>query len=155
LNRFHSFLQVILFYKSQKDKPQNDKMQFTASLIAAFAGIVAAQAPSSMVVHVVSVSGNGNVFSPDRVTALPGEMVQFQFRAGNHSVVQSNFDNPCTPISQHTNQTGIFSNYADTSASGDMIPTFTVNVTNTTPMWFYCSQARHCQSGMSMVINEK
>jgi hypothetical protein len=33
------------------------------------------------------------------------------------------------------------------------IPTFTVTVNGTSPMWFYCSQAKHCQSGMVFAIN--
>jgi hypothetical protein len=31
--------------------------------------------------------------------------------------------------------------------------TFVVNVTSTDPIWFYCSLASHCQSGMSGVVN--
>jgi hypothetical protein len=31
--------------------------------------------------------------------------------------------------------------------------TFTVTVNNTTPLWFYCAQGKHCQTGMSMVVN--
>ncbi|KAF3070460.1 putative extracellular serine-rich protein [Daldinia childiae] len=109
-------------------------------------------------VHVVSVgSPNGTlIFSPDNIKADVGDMIQFQFRGGNHSVAQSNFDNPCTPISDHTNQTGIFSGYQPVAASKamGMIPTYTVKVSAKTPLWFYCSQGKHCQNGMVMVVNE-
>ncbi|KAI1800934.1 hypothetical protein F4811DRAFT_486500 [Daldinia bambusicola] len=109
-------------------------------------------------VHVVSVgSPNGTLtFSPDNMKAEVGDMIQFQFRGGNHSVVQSNFDNPCTPISDHTNQTGMFSGYQPVAASKamGMIPTYTVKVSAKTPLWFYCSQGKHCQNGMVMVVNE-
>ncbi|KAG4221687.1 hypothetical protein PC116_g29837, partial [Phytophthora cactorum] len=109
-------------------------------------------------VHVVSVgSPNGTLtFSPDNLKADVGDMIQFQFRGGNHSVAQSNFDNPCTPISDHTNQTGIFSGYQPVAASKamGMIPTYTVKVSAKTPLWFYCSQGKHCQNGMVMVVNE-
>src|SRR5271168_2401431 len=33
------------------------------------------------------------------------------------------------------------------------IPTFTITVNGTGPEWFYCSQAKHCQSGMVFAIN--
>ncbi|KAI1136566.1 hypothetical protein F5Y05DRAFT_97235 [Hypoxylon sp. FL0543] len=128
-------------------------MHFTTAALFALLGSVTAQK-----VHVVSVgTANGTkIFSPDNLQADVGDMIQFQFRGGNHSVAQSNFDNPCTPISQHTNQTGIFSGYQPVSASKamGMIPTYTIMVSAKTPLWFYCSQATHCQSGMVMVVNE-
>jgi hypothetical protein len=33
------------------------------------------------------------------------------------------------------------------------IPTFTITVNGTGPEWFYCSQAKHCESGMVFAIN--
>jgi hypothetical protein len=33
------------------------------------------------------------------------------------------------------------------------IPTFTITVNGTAPSWWYCSQGRHCQSGMAFAIN--
>mgnify|MGYP002622331431 FL=1 len=35
-----------------------------------------------------------------------------------------------------------------------MIPTYTIQVNDTKPLWLYCAQGRHCQNGMVMVINE-
>lgn len=32
-------------------------------------------------------------------------------------------------------------------------PVFTIAINDTKPIWFYCSQAKHCQSGMVGVIN--
>jgi len=34
-----------------------------------------------------------------------------------------------------------------------MMPTFTIEVNDTKPIWFYCSQGKHCQSGMVGAIN--
>ncbi|ORY64354.1 Cupredoxin [Pseudomassariella vexata] len=128
-------------------------MQFTTLALSALAGLASAQT-----VHVVSVSSSNAslTFSPDNLQVPAGDMIQFQFRAGNHSVVQSNFDNPCTPISMHTNTTGIFSGYQPVAASSamGMVPTYTIMVSDTTPLWFYCSQGKHCQAGMVMVVNE-
>src|SRR5579862_8337535 len=41
---------------------------------------------------------------------------------------------------------------SNTSTSGT-IPTFTITVNGTGPTWWYCSQAKHCISGMVFTIN--
>jgi plastocyanin len=131
-------------------------MQFTTLAIATLLSAVSAQK-----VHVVNVSGGNNTltFSPDNLKPAMGDMIQFQFRAGNHSVVQSAFDSPCMPMSMTSGNAsaGIFSGYQPVAASQaqSMIPTYTIRITSMTPMWLYCSQGRHCQGGMVMVINEK
>ncbi|KAI0392507.1 hypothetical protein F5Y17DRAFT_358296 [Xylariaceae sp. FL0594] len=132
-------------------------MHFTTVTAASF--LAAAGMVSAQTVHVVTVSNKANakIFTPDNLKAAPGDMIQFQFLAGNHSVVQSNFDNPCTPIHQHVaNATGFFSGYMDVqaSAASGTIPTFTIQVADQKPVWVYCSQAKHCQAGMVMVVNE-
>ena len=33
------------------------------------------------------------------------------------------------------------------------VPSFTIAVNNTAPIWVYCAQAKHCQAGMVMAIN--
>ncbi|KAI0432849.1 Cupredoxin [Xylaria sp. FL1042] len=130
-------------------------MYFSTGLIAtALAGLAAAQT-----VHVVSVSSSNKslAFYPDNLKADVGDMIQFQFLAGNHSVVQSNFDNPCTPIQAHNaSAKGMFSGYMDVAASAStgMIPVYTMEVTSATPIWLYCSQGKHCEMGMVMVVNE-
>jgi hypothetical protein len=82
-------------------------------------------------------------------------MVQFQFAPANHTVTQSTFDQPCQPISLHTNTTGFYSGFMPVAASSTNTPTYTIMINATTPMWIYCSQGKHCQNGMTMVINEK
>jgi plastocyanin len=114
-------------------------------------------------VQVVSVGRNsvtnatGLKFWPEKITAEPGTMVQFQFWAGNHTVTQSTFDDPCVPIGNvMSNVTGIYSGYqpVEASMSKGMIPTYTIMIKDKKPMWLFCSKAKHCQGGMSMVINE-
>lgn len=127
----------------------------TAAIATALLGLASAQK-----VHVVSVSSANKslAFYPDNLKAAAGDMIQFQFLAGNHSVVQSNFDNPCTPIQAHVaNATGFFSGYMNVAASAasGQIPVYTVEVKDTKPLWVYCSQGKHCQAGMAMVVNEK
>ncbi|GKT47224.1 extracellular serine-rich protein [Colletotrichum spaethianum] len=130
-------------------------MHISAMVVSALAAVA-----SAVDVQVVSVASTNNTlkFFPDKINAPVGSMVQFQFRGGNHSVVQSTFDNPCIPISSvNTSAKGLYSGYQPVAASAAMgqIPVFTVMVSSTAPMWLYCSQAKHCQNGMVMVINEK
>lgn len=117
---------------------------------------------TSPVVDVIPVkvgSTNGTFrFYPERVTAPPGSIVQFQFVAGNHTVTQSNFDNPCTRLDDTNADTlTIHSGYQPVEASANMgqLPVFNVLINQTAPIWLYCAQGAHCQNGMSMVINEK
>lgn len=126
----------------------------TASSMAGAAGTVNT--------HVVQVGGpNGSVvFMPDNVKAMPGDLVQFQFNQKNHSVVQSTFDQPCVPIQNiMANKTDAFfsgfmpNNRTFGSPSTANVLTYTIRVMDTKPIWFYCSQAKHCQSGMVGAIN--
>ncbi|KAF5247938.1 hypothetical protein FANTH_6219 [Fusarium anthophilum] len=133
-------------------------MYFSQIAIVALAAVAEA-----VDVQVVSVGRNsatnatGIKFWPEKITAEPGTMVQFQFWAGNHTVTQSTFDDPCVPIGNvMSNVTGIYSGYqpVEASMSKGMIPTYTIMVKDKKPMWLFCSKAKHCQGGMSMVINE-
>ncbi|KAL2265800.1 hypothetical protein VTJ83DRAFT_6900 [Remersonia thermophila] len=128
-------------------------MQFTTLALAAFASLASAQKT-----WVVSVAKNGSLsFQPDRLNPQPGEFVQFQFHAGNHTVTQSTFDQPCQPISLHNpNVAGFHSGFLPVAASAEqgMIPTYTIQINSTNPLWLYCAQGQHCQRGMVMVINE-
>lgn len=57
-------------------------MQLFNTLISAFLLTAAAIAQSDVKVHVVQVGLNGSLaFSPENITANPGEIVQFQFMA--------------------------------------------------------------------------
>ncbi|KAL6908347.1 hypothetical protein GGI43DRAFT_379207 [Trichoderma evansii] len=136
-------------------------MQFKSLLVAALAAVTQA-----VDVQVVAVGQNpmagmagqpATKYYPDNIKAAPGSMVQFQFWAGNHTVTQSNFDNPCTPIHQvNSSVAGIWSSFMPVAAGADKkeIPVFTIQINDTKPIWIFCSQAKHCSAGMSMVINE-
>lgn len=99
----------------------------------------------------VLVGGNGLEFTPNSVTAQPGDVVQFQFAASNHTATQSDAAAPCQPAASGQGVNSGFIPF-DGGASG-MVGTFDVPVTSTEPMFLYCAQAKHCQSGMVMVIN--
>jgi len=99
--------------------------------------------------HLVVV-GNGSelVFEPDNIKAAEGDTVTFKFWPKNHSVAQAAFGKPCEPL-----QDGFWSGYFPTS-SGAAPKEFMYTVTNASkPIWFYCTQGKHCQAGMVGVIN--
>jgi plastocyanin len=129
-------------------------MQFTTFALSAMS--LSSALAASVTVHVVQVgAANGTLaYFPNNIKAAVGDMVQFQFAPVNHTVTQSTFDAPCQPIAMNSNVTGIYSGFMPVSASATTTPTYTVLINSTTPMWLYCSQGKHCQSGMTMVINE-
>lgn len=91
----------------------------------------------------VSVGEGGSLdFSPSTIDAQIGDTVVFTFH-GNHGVVQADFNSPCQPLQ------GGFS-VPSQSTNG---ATFTINVTDSNPTWFYCPVANHCEAGMVGTIN--
>ncbi|KAI0694540.1 Cupredoxin [Cytidiella melzeri] len=100
----------------------------------------------------VKVGDTGLDFNPSSVMAAPGDTLTFQFVAKNHSVTQSTFTAPCTPM----NATSIDSGFMPISDPGQVL-NFTVTVNNTNPVWFYCKQVlngvSHCESGMVFALN--
>ncbi|KAK4686297.1 hypothetical protein P7C73_g3831, partial [Tremellales sp. Uapishka_1] len=93
----------------------------------------------------VLVGANGTkTFSPSNITAAVGDVINFQFMGGNHTVSQSTFADPCT-------NSGFTSGFMAGSASDP--PTFSMVVNSTTPLWAFCAQTGHCEAGMLMAIN--
>lgn len=88
-------------------------------------------------------------FSPNTLTAAPGTFVEFQFMGMNHSVAQSAFATPCTPL----NSLSFYSGFNFATKSGLASNVFTLQINSTAPVWFYCPQAQHCVKGMIGVIN--
>jgi len=132
---------------------------YLAALVSLLAAVGANAAPVSgrsnttPVTHLVEVGKNGLTYSPPYITANPGDEVQFNFFAKNHTVVQSSFKDPCTPLAD-----GIFAGFQPTNITKDTtglvtFKTVTFQVDTTNPLWFYCAQANHCQSGMTFAIN--
>ncbi|KAK2597198.1 hypothetical protein N8I77_013059 [Diaporthe amygdali] len=102
----------------------------------------------------VLVGGTALTFTPNSITANPGDVLQFQFAARNHTVTQSLPSSPCQPVEGPGGAAGVNSGFIpfDGGASG-MVGTFNVPVMNTQPMFLYCAQAMHCQQGMVMTVN--
>jgi len=122
-------------------------MRFTLAS-AALAAIAAATSASAQNNIQVQVGNGGLTFSPSSVNASVGDTVSFVFYPKNHTVTQSSFAAPCQPLSG-----GIDSSYQPVAAGATQVPSFSVTVNATTPLWFYCRQSTHCEAGMVFAIN--
>ncbi|RDW65471.1 hypothetical protein BP5796_10163 [Coleophoma crateriformis] len=113
--------------------------------------------PASKIIKIVVGSPNRNkslVFTPNDVTAAPGDVLQFQFSMINHTVTQSTFANPCMPIAgSEANAAEIHSGFVPVGANQTTVTTFEVPINNTQPMYLYCAQGPHCMLGMVMTVN--
>ncbi|KAF5330429.1 hypothetical protein D9619_005621 [Psilocybe cf. subviscida] len=101
----------------------------------------------------VDVGFNGNfVFNPANITAPVGTIVNFFFPASlAHSVTQSSFAAPCTYLAADNTTNPPTPAGFD---SGLVISSiFSINVTDTQPIWFHCTQVTHCGLGMVGSIN--
>jgi len=100
--------------------------------------------------HSVMVGGTpGLVYSPNTVEAVVGDTVLFTFMSANHTVTQSAFNTPCDKMDG-----GIDSSFMpNPNNTVTPPPQMAVQVTTTTPTWFYCRQTGHCGKGMTFSIN--
>ncbi|KAJ4312622.1 hypothetical protein N0V94_007349 [Neodidymelliopsis sp. IMI 364377] len=96
----------------------------------------------------VVVGGPQDTFVPNSVVAAVGDIVQFQFSNGNHTVTQSTADTACTPM-----DAGVHSGHIPFQDGQADVGTFNMPVTSTEPMFLYCATGPHCQEGQVMVIN--
>jgi len=105
-------------------------------------------------VTVINVGQNPLKMEPNDVTVPQGGIIEFRFFTGAHSVAQSAFDSPCTPLNATAanGAEGFFSG-SQAVSSGQGPNVFRVTSTGS-PMWYYCATGRHCQDGMVGVINK-
>jgi plastocyanin len=151
-----------LFPNTPKDKLSKMRFALASATLAALATTVfAAQIQ-------VEVGVSGLAFSPSSVNASQGDTIQFVFNPKNHTVTQSTFAAPCAPMSG-----GIDSGYMPVAANVTTVPSMTITVNDTTPLWFYCKQTgygyfffffriffwltmsyySHCGQGMVFAVN--
>jgi plastocyanin len=115
------------------------------------------QVRSTGVIHRIfagSTTANAGLhFEPENVVAEIGDLVEVHFLPKNHTIVQSSFDRPCEPLAGGA---GVFSGFNFATMQGESNKTFTFQVKDKNPFWYYCSQVvgNHCQMGMSGVINQ-
>lgn len=128
------------------------------SLLACLVASSVAGANSALIKVQVGKNSTGQldtVFNPNQVTAQVGDMIQFEFMGKNHSVTQSSFAEPCTrQLNTVLNLAGADSGFMPVAANATEIPTWTIQVNDaSSPQWFFCNQANHCNSGMVFAIN--
>jgi len=89
--------------------------------------------------HNVTVGSGGLVFNPSSINATVGDTVSFVFSPKNHTVTQSTFAAPCKAMSN-----GIDSDFQPVSANTALVPSYSIIVNATTPLWFFCRQSGYC-----------
>jgi hypothetical protein len=89
------------------------------------------------------------VFTPETMTAQPGQTIRFMFMGNNHSVVQTTFDAPCQPAPNGFNS-GYLPNTQNQIAGA---PTMDLAVKDANPMYLSCLQVTHCGRGMVFSVN--
>ncbi|KAH9906322.1 hypothetical protein F4778DRAFT_642641 [Xylariomycetidae sp. FL2044] len=109
------------------------------------------QASANRLIPVV-VGGPQDTFVPNSVTAAVGDIIQFQFSNGNHTVTQSAADAACQPL-QATVATAIHSGHIPYEDGATEVGTFNMPVTSADTMFLYCATGPHCQEGQVMIVN--
>ncbi|KAH8590074.1 hypothetical protein B0O99DRAFT_599338 [Bisporella sp. PMI_857] len=109
------------------------------------------QATANKIIPVV-VGGTQDTFVPNVVRAAIGDVIQFQFSNGNHTVTQSAEDAACQPL-QATVATAIHSGHIPFVDGQTTVGTFNMPITAADTMFLYCATGPHCQEGQVMVIN--
>lgn len=95
-------------------------------------------APGVPYEHIIGVGDDGLLaFSPARIQALVGDVVTFEVRSENHSIVQSSFEAPCQPLVREDGNLGFRSGLLSggKQAAGDFVKysKFSIKVNDTTP----------------------
>lgn len=110
------------------------------------------QTISGNVLIPVVVGGPQDLFVPNLVRARVGDVVQFQFSNGNHTVTQSRATEGCQPL-QATDASAVHSGHIPFEQGQTEVGTFSMVVQSAEPMFLYCATGPHCQTGQVMVIN--
>jgi hypothetical protein len=75
-------------------------------------------------------------------------------RDKNHTVTQSTFADPCTRFKNaSTGALGLDSGYQAVASNATQFPVWTIQIAETTPIWMFCLQGKHCANGMVFSIN--
>ncbi|RKL21189.1 hypothetical protein BFJ68_g2458 [Fusarium oxysporum] len=91
------------------------------------------EARANRIIPVV-VGGAQDTFVPNMIRAAAGDVIQFQFSSGNHTVTQSSEDSPCQPL-QATQSGVIHSGHIPFQAGQTTVGTFNVPLNNTEPIY--------------------
>ncbi|KAM3427493.1 hypothetical protein NHJ13734_008959 [Beauveria thailandica] len=114
---------------------------------------VANQTTGNTLIPVV-VGGAQDVYVPNTVHAEVGDVVQFQFSNGNHTVTESEESEGCKPL-QAKDPSAVHSGHIPFLDGQVEVGTFSIVVQSKKPMFLYCATGPHCQTGQVMIINPK
>ncbi|KAF8337010.1 uncharacterized protein EI90DRAFT_2992207 [Cantharellus anzutake] len=105
--------------------------------------------------HYVDVGADGQLrYDPPYIHAHNGDIVEFIFKAKNHTATQSSFDFPCSRLTNlYGRHPGFDSGFQPIDASHPVDKTVSFHVQTQDPLWFYCRQTGHCGKGMVFAIN--
>lgn len=94
----------------------------------------------------------GKGFDPSAIHPIAGDVIAFEFNAGQHSVVESTFENPCTPKEGGFN-TGVQSVDESLPVDADGLPQIRITINDTQPLFFFDQAGGLCQQGAVLSIN--
>ncbi|KAF2877991.1 hypothetical protein BDV95DRAFT_8042 [Massariosphaeria phaeospora] len=153
--------QFIANAKAQKVSGSNDTASATATIASSTAS---STSTATGAVTTVVVSGGFNAsanintlkYEPSFIKrAVAGDVILFDFRKANHTVTESNFDNPCKKKDANAFDT-MFNNV--NAKDTPLFSTAEFTVPDDKPHYFYCRQNNglpngHCSNGMVFAIN--
>jgi len=123
------------------------------SILAAAAAFVPFAAAANTL---ITVGAGGQLkFVPNNINASAGDVITFQWAGspGNHSVTQSSFAAPCTPLTGGFDSGFVFTPAGITTGFAE----WNLTITNASaPIWFFCKQfgtSDHCKAGMVGAFN--
>ncbi|PFH50366.1 hypothetical protein AMATHDRAFT_61179 [Amanita thiersii Skay4041] len=94
----------------------------------------------------------GKGFDPSVINPMYGDIIRFEFNSGSHSVLQSSYDHPCTPLAGGYNS-GVLQVSDDLPVDAPSLPSRTFLVNVTTPLWFFDDAGGLCKQGAVLAIN--
>jgi len=84
----------------------------------------------------LSATNGSTVFTPQEVHAIIGDTIFFNITAGNHSVIESTFAQPCIPSGEASPPINGFISPPENAINGTNV-TYSVAVVNNNSMWYY------------------
>jgi len=110
--------------------------------------LLAISTPTLSALLPVVVGGPQDTFVPNVLSAAVGDVIQFQFSNGNHTVTQSSADAACSPLTG-----GVNSGHIPFVDGQTDVGVFNLPITSAETMFLYCATGPHCQEGQVMVLN--
>ncbi|KID92695.1 extracellular serine-rich protein [Metarhizium guizhouense ARSEF 977] len=105
-------------------------------------------------IHTVIVGGSQDIILPNLILAKVGDIVQFQFSNGNHTITEGIEGSGCQPL-QKSNPLAIHSGHLPFKKGDQDVMIFNVPINDLNPRLLYCATGPHCQTGQVAAINPR